>query len=157
MAETRPRLDSRLEAEGAEFLVLGHLLIEGIQATKAYTRYPGYDIVAMNPDGNRSCRIQVKSRWMTDYDGGFPLKSFDTDFLVFVALNRGYRYRKAPADAGDGRRAPEIWVFPIELLRPLVFVSGGWSKLLLRHVENVHAYRDRWDLIRQHLGLASAV
>lgn len=152
MTGARPRLDSRLEAEGAEFLVLGHLLIEGIQATKAYTRYPGYDLIAMNPQANLSCRIQVKSRWMTDYDGGFPLKSFETDFLVFVALNRGYRYRKAGAD-GDGRRAPDIWVFPIDLLRPLVFVSGGWSKLLLRHIENVESFRDRWDLIRGHLQL----
>jgi hypothetical protein len=29
------RLDSSLESAGAEFLVLGHLLIEGIQAFKS--------------------------------------------------------------------------------------------------------------------------
>jgi hypothetical protein len=29
------RLDTSLEAAGAEFLVLGHLLIEGIQAFKS--------------------------------------------------------------------------------------------------------------------------
>lgn len=155
MAGARPRLDSRLEAEGAEFLVLGLLLIEGIQATKAYTRYPGYDLIATNPEANLSCRIQVKSRWMTDFDGGFPLRSFETDFVVFVALNRGYRYRKGRSADSDGRRPPDIWVFPIELLRPLVFVSGGWSKLLLKHVENVDRYRDRWDLIRRHLRLSS--
>jgi len=33
---SRKRLDSTLEAAGAEFLVLGLLLVEGIQASKAY-------------------------------------------------------------------------------------------------------------------------
>jgi hypothetical protein len=39
----RRRLDSRLANVGAEFLVLGHLLIEGIEAHKAYTNDPAYD------------------------------------------------------------------------------------------------------------------
>jgi hypothetical protein len=34
------RRDTHLEAEGAEFLVLGHLLAEGIEAHKMYTNYP---------------------------------------------------------------------------------------------------------------------
>lgn len=38
------RLDSFLESTGAEFLVVGELLIEGIEAYKAYMRHPGYDI-----------------------------------------------------------------------------------------------------------------
>lgn len=86
-----PRLDSKLEAEGAEFLVLGLLLTEGIQAVKNYTKFPGYDIVAVDPERHRSCRIQVKSRWARDYDGGFLIKNFDCDFVAFVQLNRGYR------------------------------------------------------------------
>jgi hypothetical protein len=35
------RLDTRLESEGAEFLVLGNLLIAGIEATKAYRNLKG--------------------------------------------------------------------------------------------------------------------
>lgn len=58
---------------------------------RAYTRYPGYDLLAFNADANLSCRIQVKSRWATDYDKSFPLKNLDTDFVVLAALNRGYR------------------------------------------------------------------
>jgi hypothetical protein len=64
------RLDTSLESAGAEFLVLGHLLVEGIQAFKAYTNFPDYDIIATHAEKNRSCCIQVKSRWMTDFDGG---------------------------------------------------------------------------------------
>ena len=48
------RLDTSLESAGAEFLVLGHLLIEGIQAFKVYTTFPGYDIIATHSKKNRS-------------------------------------------------------------------------------------------------------
>ncbi len=106
----RRRLDSSLEAEGAEFFVLGQLLVEGIQATKAYTNFPGYDLIAFSPETNRSCRIQVKSRWATDYDRAFPIKNFDCDFVVHIALNRGYRRRASPEN--DGRRPPDVYVFP---------------------------------------------
>lgn len=41
-----PRLDTRLEAEGAEFLVLGQLLLQRIASYKTYTNMPGYDLVA---------------------------------------------------------------------------------------------------------------
>ena len=82
------RLDTPLESAGAEFLVLGPLLIEGIQAFKAYTNFPGDGLIATDLEQNRSCRIKVKSRWATDFDGGFPIKKFDCDFMVFVTLNR---------------------------------------------------------------------
>jgi len=51
------RLNSSLENAGAEFLVLGHLLIEKMQAFKAYTNFPGYDIIATNAEKNVSCRV----------------------------------------------------------------------------------------------------
>jgi hypothetical protein len=79
------RLNTRLESEGAEFLVLGQLLITGIEATKAYRNFAGFDLYAVNPDADRSCRIQVKSRWATDYDAGFPIRNFDCDFVVLVS------------------------------------------------------------------------
>ena len=41
------RLDTSLEATGAEFLVLGELLIEGIVAYKTYTRHLGFKIIAV--------------------------------------------------------------------------------------------------------------
>jgi hypothetical protein len=100
------RLNTSLESARAEFLVLGHLLIEGIQAFTASTNFPGYDIIATHPEKNRSCRIQVKSRWATDFDGGFPMRNFNCDFIVFVALNRGFRYRKKSVDVQHGRQEP---------------------------------------------------
>jgi hypothetical protein len=153
-ASTQARLRSDLEAEGAEFLVLGLLLVERIQAMKAYTNFPGYDLVAFNPEANLSCRIQVKSRWATDYDKSFPLKNTDTDFVVHAALNRGYRYRRKAKPEDDGRRPPEIYVFPVEIAEAAARNSGAWGdKVYLRSIPDAVQYVDKWDLIRDFLRL----
>ena len=94
------RLDTRLESEGAEFLVLGQLLIHRIPAYKTYTNMPGYDLVATNPEKNTSARIQVKSRWNTGAID-FPIKNFDCEFVVAVFLNRGSKYGRKEVMAPD--------------------------------------------------------
>jgi hypothetical protein len=57
----KQRLDTKLEAEAAEFFVLGHLLLERILAFKAYVNFPGYDLIATDADSNTSARLQVKN------------------------------------------------------------------------------------------------
>ncbi len=143
-----PRQDTSLESEGAEFLVLGQLLIEGIPAYKAYTNLRGYDLVATWPETNRSARIQVKSRWATDANS-FPIKNIDCDFVVLVRLNRGYRFSSAakkelPADD------PEYYVLSVDDARSLKRVTAGWSKIAYKKNEFEH-YRNRWSIIRNFL------
>lgn len=43
--KTTKRQDTRKESEGAEFLVLGMLLIRGLPAFKDYRNTPGYDLI----------------------------------------------------------------------------------------------------------------
>jgi hypothetical protein len=151
------RLDSRLENVGAEFLVLGHLLIEKIEAHKAYTNYPGYDIVGINPAADRQCRIQVKSRWATDYNRTFPIKNFDCDFVVLVALNRGYRgyrNRKRAEAAEDGRKPPEFYVFPVGVVRRAQKPQSTWGAVPLSNIAEVEQYRDAWWRISEFLRAA---
>jgi len=62
MPKERKRKDTKLEAEGAEFLVLERLIFEKITTFKTYTNFPGYDLIAVSADDNTSARIQVKSR-----------------------------------------------------------------------------------------------
>ncbi|MCG7393683.1 hypothetical protein MHY87_12265 [Microvirga sp. ACRRW] len=144
------RLNSRLEAEGAEFLVLGQLLIEGVPTFKTYTRNPDYDLVATNPENNKSARIQVKSRWATDYDGGFLISRFDFDFLVFVELNRGYRYaRKASVE--NGKKSPSYYVFTPDLAKAALYEKSSWGKALLNRIPNVEHHREAWHLIKEYL------
>ncbi|QRG07541.1 hypothetical protein EZH22_03845 [Xanthobacter dioxanivorans] len=152
------RLNSRLEAEGAEFLVLGALLIEGIAAYKTYARMPGYDLVAVNPEKGLSVRVQVKSRWASDFDGGFLVGNFDCDFVVFVALNRGYRYGKAKGAStpGHGKKPPEYFVFPVNVVRAAIYEKSKWGKALLRSIPELESFRDNWGLIKDHLAFSLA-
>jgi hypothetical protein len=148
------RLDSKFEAQGAEFLVLGHLLIEGIPTYKNYVNAPGYDLVAVNPEANRSARIQVKSRWATDFDGGFLIKNFECDFVVLVTLNRGYRYGKARNGSVEkGKQAPDFYVFPVEIAKAAVSEKSKWGKAFLRYIDRVEDHKGNWRLVRNFLGM----
>lgn len=144
-------LDTRKESTGAEFLVLGHLLIEGVLAFKYYANYPGYDILAVNPDKKLSCRIQVKSRWATDYNRSFPINNFNCDFVVLVALNRGYRYRKKSTKKNAGIKAPQYYVLPVKAVRSAQDKKSKWKTVPLCKIKNLDGYLDNWSLIKKYL------
>jgi hypothetical protein len=138
-----PRQDTRLEAEGAEFLVLGHLLLTRIPSYKTYTNMPGYDLVATNPEQNRAAKIQVKSRWRTGAPG-FLIKKFNCDFVVVVKLNRGKK-------GGGGQvKPPEFFVFPTTVVKAAC-QTKNWSKVYFRDIENCDSYRDAWSLVGDFL------
>jgi hypothetical protein len=142
------RLDTKLESTGAEFLVLGNLLIEGISAYKAYQNFPCYDLVGVNPENNTSVKIQVKSRFRTDWDG-FIIKNFDCDFVVFVTLNRGY---KVPKKSGEvGRKAPEYYVFPIKYVKKIRDLNNKWGKIQRNKMVGYEKFKDQWELINVFL------
>lgn len=144
----KDRQDTKLESEGAEFLVLGYLLIEGITSYKAYINFPGYDLIAINPVNKKIARIQVKSRWATDYDLSFPLKSLDTDFVVHVALNRGYRFNKKLNI--NSIKNPVFYIFPINILNKLRD-NTDWNKVRINKIENLETYINNWNLIKNFL------
>jgi len=145
------RLDTSLEAAGAEFLVLGNLLAEGIQSFKAYTNYPGYDIIATNPEKNRSCRVQVKSRWATDFNKAFPINNFDCDYVVLVALNRGFRYRKKATKDNTGRRSPEFYVLPVKAVKAAQRPTSQWGMVFMKDINKIDKYLDGWHQIKKYL------
>jgi hypothetical protein len=138
-----PRLDTRLEAEAAEFLVLGQLLLNRIPSYKTYTRMPGYDIVATSPERNRSARIQVKSRWITGASG-FLIKGFDSDFVVVVKLNRGR------VGGGGVVTNPDYFVFPTNVVQRACR-TNSWSKAEFKDIEQCDTYKDAWGLIAKFL------
>ena len=143
--------DTKLESQGAEFLVLGHLLIEGISAYKAYINFPGYDLTAVNHESLKVARLQVKSRWATNYDRSFPIKNFDCDFVIHVALNRGYSFGKKPTQQDNGIKPPEFYVFPVSVVRNAQNVGDSWGKVQIRKIPDLDNYRDNWELIRKFL------
>lgn len=145
------RKDTKLESEGAEFLVLGNLLVEGVHCYKAYVNFPGYDLTAVNPVTGKTAKIQVKSRWATDYDKSFPLKNFGCDFVVHVALNRGNSFGKRAVKIKP--EAPAFYVLPIEAAKKALRESGGWSKVRLNKIpkSELEFYKDNWQLVHDFL------
>jgi len=138
-----PRQNTQLESEGAEFLVLGQLLIQGIPSYKTYTNLPGYDLIATNPERNRIARLQVKSRWKTKAEG-FIIKNFDCDFVVIVRLNRGSR------DGLAAVRPPEYFILPVGVAEGLPRTEG-WGKVSFSNIANLKSFRENWRLIREFL------
>jgi hypothetical protein len=143
------RLDSRLEATGAEFLVLGQLLIQGIQCYKSYVNCPGYDLIAVNPNNKKVVTIQVKSRWATDFNKSFPIDNFECDFVVLVALNRGLRYRKV--QKVDLPRDPEFYIFPVTVVKRAQSNSGKWNVAKLSEMDDYSKYKNKWALVEKQL------
>lgn len=135
--------NTKLEAEGAEFLVLGRLLINGVAAYKTYTNMPGYDLVATNPEHNTSVRIQVKSRW-TRKAGGFLIRRFDCDFVVFVRLNLDgvTSNNKAPD--------PDFFIFPASIIAD-AYRREKMPKFILKDLSDYQQYQDNWSLISSFL------
>jgi hypothetical protein len=140
-----PRQNTRLAAEGAEFLVLGHLLVEGLQAYKMYTNMPGYDVLVVNPEAkpNRVARVSVKSRWKASANG-FIINNFDSDFVVVVKLNRG---TAEPTP-------PQFFVIPTEALSTLS--RAGWGKLNFNAIPNFQGYMNAWHQISDFIGASAA-
>ncbi|MGD0641298.1 MAG: hypothetical protein ABSC22_11170 [Roseiarcus sp.] len=143
-----PRQRTTLESAGAEFLVLGQLLIEGIPAYKTYTNLLGYDLAATWPETNRSARIQVKSRWATDARH-ILVKNLDFDFLVLVGLNRGYL--KNAAKSALPPEDPESYVLTKEEAEGLlVDRDTAWPKIPWNE-EQLKPHRRRWGIVRDFL------
>lgn len=149
------RLNTKLQSTGAEFLVLGNLLINGIQAYKCYENYPGYDLISVNYNGQKSCRIQVKSRYATDHGGGFPIKNFECDIVVFAALNRGVRYakNKVISDENSGVLEPVFYIFPVEIIKAAIKETATWSKVYLRDISDADNYQQNWSIISNFLDI----
>jgi hypothetical protein len=141
-----PRLDTKLESEGAEFLVLGQLLVQRIPTYKTYTNMPGYDLLATNPATNRAARIQVKSRWRTGAPG-FLIKNFDCEFVVVVRLNRGNK------NGGGNVLPPDFFVLPVSTVQA-IHKPGNWSKVFFRDIEGLDGFRDNWQLVADFLAQA---
>ncbi len=144
----KKRRDTRLEAEGAEFLVVGWLLVNGIEAHKTYSKMPGYDLIAVNATGNNSCRIQVKSGYQTGV-GHFIIKNFDSDFVVITLLNRGYA--KAHKNGDLGIKDPEMYIVPTEVVRSAQDPSDDWNKVSLSKIPEFRKFQNSWELIRDFL------
>lgn len=142
------RLDTKLEAEGAVFLVLGRLLVEKIATFKAYENYANYDLISANADMNTAASIMVKSCYRTDWDG-FIINNYDCDFVVLALLNRGFNKQKKNGDTG--LKEPEFYVLPISYVLEVREQKHTRGKISRNRLKDIEQYKNRWDLVSTFL------
>ena len=126
---------------GAEFLVMGHLMRRNILTYKAPPNNEGYDLICIHPDPRHvrkrgqvsQVRVQVKSRYATDCDRGFPVKEASLnafDFVIVVFLNIG-RF-SGRNDGSSGSQLPEFYTLHRDFIRTHHDATSSWQKVRLR-------------------------
>jgi hypothetical protein len=150
----------------AEYLVMGHLLRRNVLTYKAPPGNEGYDLICIHPDPRHKqrknefaqVRVQVKSRYQTDSDRGFPVKeaSIDAfDFLVVAFLNIGKFF--SGKDGSTGWAEPEFFTLPAKFIREHHDARSSWQKVKLRGLDDEIAEfkNDKgFELIAKGLGVA---
>lgn len=144
---------------------MGHLMRRNILTYKAPPGNEGYDLICIHPDPRHrprqgqttQVRIQVKSRYQTDCDRGFPVKakSLDAfDFLVVAFLNIGKFGGKH--DGSTGEAPPEFYTLTSDFIREHHDASTTWEKVSLRGLANeTERFKGArgFDLIADALGV----
>lgn len=152
-------------SEGAEYLVMGYLMRRNILAYKAPPGNEGYDLICIHPDPRHrpgpgeaaQVRVQVKSRYATDSDRGFPIRASKLDafdFVIVAFLNIGEFYDGH--DGTTGQREPEFYTLSAAFIREHHYHSATWEKVNLRGLDDIIApYKNEqgFELIAQALGI----
>lgn len=147
--------DTKLVSTGAEFIVLGKLLLNEIQTYKTYVNFEGYDLVSVNPTINKSCKIQVKSKNFKN-DSSFYLNSVEKnkpDFYVFCQTNT-YKYvNKIAVLINDSKLKPRFFVMDYDSVQRFKSTDkkGQDYIKIISSVPDFESYEDNWKSIKDFL------
>lgn len=156
-------------SKSAEYLVMGYLMRRNILTYKAPENNEGYDLICIHPEPRykrksnevSQIRIQVKSRYATDCDRGFPIKekSLDAfDYLIIVFLNIGKFYGKN--DGSSGEENLEMYVLPKSFIKKHHNKSSSWQKVRLKSLEDeIQQFKNEQgiEIIAKKLGIKKPI
>jgi hypothetical protein len=77
----------------------------------------------------------------------------ECDFVVFVALNRGYKKAKRSGD--NGIREPEFYVMPIAYVSKVRDPKNAWGKIVRHRLVGIERFQNGWAAIRDFLSVPS--
>ena len=108
LSKSERRYTSKQMGDASEMLVAAELTLAGIPAIKVPDNWPGYDVVAQPPGGERPVRISVKSRTYKRGPAFVEYNKTDTfDWLAIVLLecpgNRPRRIFLLPRELADSK------------------------------------------------------
>ena len=161
----RPALRLPVISNGAEYLVMGNLMRRNILTYKAPEGNEGYDLICIHPEPRykptarekSQVRIQVKSRYATDCDRGFPIKKkqLDTfDFLVVCFLNIGKFYGKN--NGLTGAEQAEFYTLSPKFIKKHHDSRYAFEKVMLKSLQKeIKPYKNEegFELIAKVLGV----
>jgi len=160
-----PWLRFPVVSQSSEYLVMGHLMRRNVLTYKAPPGHEGYDLICVHPNPHHRphsrqrsiVRVQVKSRFASDSDRGFPVSSATLDafdFLTVVFLNIGKFGRGR--DGSDGAAPPLFYTLPARIVRRYHDSTSSFEKLRMnRIVGGTDKFKDEFgfELIAKALGV----